>query len=158
MGPQQLELRDIHLPDTTFSWWPPAIGWWILAIIIPLLCFFIFWLYKRITRKTALKTAKKLLLQIKHDTNLEDKHKLIELSELIRRVAISISPREETASLTGRAWLEYLDSSVKETPFSQGVGRCFADAQYQKTAMIDLDMSLLITLCENWLKAQKEKK
>lgn len=158
MGHQQIELRDIHLPDTTFGWWPPAIGWWILAMTIPLLCVFIFWLCKRITRKTAVKTAKKLLLQIKHDTNLEDKYKLVELSELIRRVAISISPRKETASLIGRAWLEYLDSSVKGSPFTLGVGRYMADAHYQKSAVTGLDMSHLINLCEDWLNAQKENK
>ena len=27
------QLRDVHLPAEV-SWWPPAIGWWLLAILI----------------------------------------------------------------------------------------------------------------------------
>ncbi len=159
MEPQapQLDLKDIHLPDA-INWWPPAIGWWLLVIFIPLLCLSLFWLYKRLTRKTAIKTAKKLILKIKQNTETDDKHKLTELSELIRRVAISLSPRSETASLTGQAWLEYLDKSVSGTPFSQGAGKVLATAQYQKTPTAGIDIPSLINVCEDWLKAQKENK
>lgn len=154
MEAQQLQLRDIHLPDT-IDWWPPAIGWWLLALLIPLFCWLMIKLYQRITRKTAVKTAKKLLLTIKQDSALNDRDKLNELSKLIRRVAISQSPRAETASLTGQAWLQYLDSSIKGSPFTQGIGRVFANAHYQKSAIADLDMAEITKLCENWLKAQK---
>ncbi|MCK4842874.1 MAG: DUF4381 domain-containing protein [Methylococcales bacterium] len=154
MQPQQLQLRDIHLPDAV-GWWPPAIGWWILAIVMPLLCWLIIWVYKWITRRTATKTAKKLLVKIKSDSDLTDEQKLIALSTLIRRVAISISPRKEVASLTGQAWLTYLDRSVKESAFSQGIGQCFADRHYQKNTATHLNMPELIKLCEDWLSAQK---
>ncbi len=159
MEPQapHLDLKDIHLPDA-INWWPPAIGWWLLVILIPLLCFLLFWIYKRITRKTAIKTAKKLIQQIKQNTETDDTHKLTELSELIRRVAISLSPRAETASLTGQAWLEYLDKSVTGTPFSQGTGKVLATAQYQKSLTTKIDITSLVGVCEDWLKAQKENK
>jgi hypothetical protein len=153
MEPQQLPLRDIHLPEA-IGWWPPAIGWWILAALIPLLFWFIVWLYKRITRKTAVKTAKKLLLALQQDTSLSDKDKLGELSALMRRVAISQSPRAETASLTGQAWLKFLDKSVQGAPFTQGAGKVLADAHYQKS-ITAVDIVPVIKLCETWLKAQK---
>jgi len=154
MEPQKLPLRDIHLPDA-IGWWPPAIGWWILAILIPLICYLVYWLYKRITRKTAVKAAKKQLISLKLDSNLDDKDKLIALSQLVRRVAISQTPRSEAASLTGLAWLAYLDKAVKDSAFTQGVGQVFAGAHYQKSVPADLDMMALISLCETWLKAQK---
>jgi hypothetical protein len=155
MQGQQLQLRDIHLPEA-IGWWPPAPGWWILAILVPLFLLFSIVLYKRITRKTAKKTAKKLLLKLKQDTTLDDKHKLQEISALMRRTAISISPRAETASLTGQTWLKFLDSSVNGSPFTEGPGKFLADAHYQKQAVVDLDIPQLITLCEDWLKAQKQ--
>ncbi len=153
MEPQKLPLKDIHLPDA-IGWWPPAIGWWIIAVLIPLLCWFVFWLYKRVTRKTAVKTAKKILLTLKQDSSLDDKAKLAELSALMRRVAISQSPREEAASLTGQTWLEYLDKYVQGSPFTQGPGKILADVHYKKSISA-LDIAPVIKLCETWLKAQK---
>ncbi len=154
MEPQQLPLRDIHLPDS-IGWWPPAIGWWILAILLPLLCWFFVWLYKRITRKTPVKTAKNLLLALKQDGLLDDQDKLLVVSKLIRRVSISLSPRTETASLTGQAWLEHLDKTVQGNPFSRGAGKVLANAHYQKSVSTDLDITAVIKLCETWLQAQK---
>jgi hypothetical protein len=153
MQPTELPIKDIHLPET-IGWWPPAIGWWILAVTIPLLVVFLVWLYKRLTRKTAVKTAKKILAQIKRDTTLDNLQKISELSVLLRRVAISVSARAEAAGLTGQQWLAFLDRSVKGAPFSTGIGQLLADAPYRQTAPTEPEISQLIELCEDWLKAQ----
>ena len=156
MQPTQLPLKDIHLPDA-ISWWPPAIGWWMLVILIPLLMVFFIWFYKKLTRKTAIKTAKKILAQIKQDTTRDNSQKLCELSVLIRRVAISVSPRAETAGLIGREWLVFLDGSLKGSPFSEGIGQLLADAPYRKMSPTELEISQLISLCEDWLKSQAKR-
>ncbi len=153
MNPTLLDLKDIHEPEA-IGWWPPAIGWWILAVLIPLLIILLVWFYKRLTRKTALKTAKKMLAKIKQDAARDNLQKLDELSVLVRRVAISVSPRAKAAGLTGRQWLEFLDTSVKGTPFSEGIGQLLADAPYRKTPPTALEISQLIELCESWLKSQ----
>ncbi|MDO9168712.1 MAG: DUF4381 domain-containing protein [Methylobacter sp.] len=153
MNPTLLDLKDIHEPEV-IAWWPPAIGWWILAVLTPLLIIFFIWLYKKLSRKTALKTARKILIQIKHDTTRDNLQKLCAVSVLLRRVAISVSPRAKAAGLTGRQWLEFLDTSVKGLPFSEGVGQLLADAPYRKTPSTELEISQLIELCEDWLKAQ----
>ncbi len=154
MPTQQLQLRDIHLPES-IGWWPPAMGWWILAFLLPLLGFLMFWLYKRISRKTAIKTAKKLLSKIKQDSSSNNMDKLIALSELLRRVAISIYPRKQVASLTGQAWLDFLDSSVIGAPYSKTPGTLLAHGHYQKSAPTDIEIMQLIKICENWLNSQK---
>ena len=74
MQETELPLKDIHLPDA-ISWWPPAIGWWLLALLIPILIVFSYWLYKRLTRKTALKTAKNALSAIKLNAELDNTQK-----------------------------------------------------------------------------------
>ncbi len=157
MQATQLPLKDIHLPDP-ISWWPPAIGWWMLALLIPLLIGLVIWLYKKITAKSAIKTANKLLASIKLDKQRDNLLIVSELSALIRRVAISVSPREKAASLTGQQWLSFLDHSMKGSPFTQGIGRLFADAPYRKTPPTESEVSQLIVLCEEWLKAQTKYK
>ncbi len=153
MNQTVLDLKDIHEPEA-IGWWPPAIGWWILAVTVPLLIVFSVWFYKRLTRKTALKTANKLLAQIKQDATRDNLQKLCELSMLVRRVAISVLPRGKAAGLTGRQWLAFLDTSVKGLPFSEGVGQLLADAPYRSTPPTEQEISQLIELCERWLKAQ----
>ena len=153
MPTTQLPLKDIHLPEA-IGWWPPAIGWWLLAVLIPLLIVLLYWIYKRLTRRTAIKTAKKNLAAIKENPALDNNKKLRELSMLLRRVAISVTPRTEVASLTGRQWLAFLDKSLTGAPFSEGRGQLLADAPYRNTPPGELEISQLISLCEDWLKAQ----
>jgi len=153
MEAQQLPLKDIHIPDAII-WWPPAIGWWLMALLVILLIAGGIWLVKHLTRKTAIKTAKKLLLSIKQNTEIDNQQKLVELSKLIRRVAVSNLPRSRVAGLTGQDWLLFLDSSVKGAPFSEGIGQLLANAPYRNTSPSDGEISQLLSLCQDWLNAQ----
>ena len=151
---EELPLRDIHLPDA-ITWWPPAIGWWLLLAVIVVALFACWLLYKKITSKTAVKSATALLLSIKQAENKDPLETLKQLSACVRRVSISVNPRSEVASLTGEKWLKYLDQSVEGTPFSSGVGRYLSDALYRKNAPEELELGALVELCEHWLKGQK---
>ncbi|MDX2426431.1 MAG: DUF4381 domain-containing protein [Cycloclasticus sp.] len=151
---QSLPLRDIHLPEAV-SWWPPAIGWWLLLILIPLSIWSLYWLYKRLTRRTAIKSAKRVLAEIKLNNQHDPLQQLQALSAWLRRVAMSQDSRQQTAALTGDKWLHYLDQSVEGSPFREGVGRVLADAHYRKTAPDNLDLAALTGLCEDWLRGQK---
>jgi len=151
---QPLPLRDIHLPEA-ISYWPPAIGWWLLAIII-LLCLLLAWrLYLRLTRRTAIKQAKHLLLEIKNNNKNSEIEKVQRVSACLRRVAISTDKSENVAGLTGESWLNYLDNTIEGHPFSQGIGRSLLDMQYRQSVPDDFDMNALLSLCETWLKGQK---
>jgi hypothetical protein len=154
---EQLPLKDIHFPQAV-GVWPLAPGWYILAILILLCGFGVVYLYKRLKTKTVLKAATKMLLTIKTEENLDKLQTLIALSAWLRRVAISSAPRTDVASLSGAAWLAYLDTYLHDAPFSQGIGRCLAESQYQRSAPEDLDLDALFKLCERWLKCQKQGK
>ena len=119
---QDLPLRDIHLPEQ-IGWFPPALGWWLLLIFVPLVSYFLIALLQKWFKKTAIKNAQKLLLQLENNAALTPLEKVRELSILLRRVAISReSKAEKISGLTGRAWLDYLDQSLKDAPFKNGVG------------------------------------
>ncbi|OAI17256.1 hypothetical protein A1359_06185 [Methylomonas lenta] len=150
-----LDLKDIHLPDS-IGWWPPAPGWWLLLLASILVLFAARIIFRRLTAKTAIKHAQKLLKQLRQqpDDKLET---LTTLSALLRRTAISTTTRSEVAGLRGQAWLEYLDHCLPDAPFSKGVGRCLADAHYQKSEPDEVDFEALFNLCERWLKQQGKK-
>jgi len=156
MPQNQLPLRDIQIPDA-IGLWPPAIGWWILAVLIPLLLYLSYKLYKYLTRKTALKAVKKQLKALKMNTQLDDKLKLIELSSLMRRTAVSIFPRTEVASLTANTWLDFLDKHSNTPLFNSETGRLLIDAAYRKSPNLN-ELTALFDLCENWINQQKEPK
>lgn len=149
---EPLPLKDIHLPES-IGWWPPASGWWLLTILLILCILAIRRAYRRLTRKTAIKRAQTLLTQIRQQQS-DPLQTLTDLSALLRRTAISADARGAVAGLRGQAWLEYLDRKLPDAPFSQGVGRCLADAHYRPSAPEQTDLEALFELCERWLKQQ----
>ena len=151
---EPLPLKDIHLPETV-NWWPPAPGWWLLAVLLPFLIIAVVYFYKTIRRQSALKTAGKLLAAIKYEDNQDSLQKLAALSALMRRVALSTAARTDVAALSGEAWLAYLDASFQDKPFSTGIGRCLADGHYRPTVPADADLDALFKLTERWLKNRK---
>jgi len=149
---ESLELRDIHLPDAV-GWWPPAPGWWLVALLLPLLVWFIRYLYRRLTRKSAIKQAQIMLKNLRRQSN-DSRQTLTEISAWLRRVALSTGDRATVAALRGDAWLAYLDKKLPDAPFSQGVGRCLADVHFRPELPADIDIAAVFALCERWLKAQ----
>jgi len=151
---QQLPLRDIHLPEP-ISWWPPAPGWWgILALFILLLLPTL--LVLRLRKKGELRRTSKASIDrvfTDYKTHGNSQHLIDELSVLLRRIALSHYPRSEVASLTGDAWLEFLDQGVERTAvqsgFSTGAGAVLALAPYQREVQIDVDT--LHNICLQWV-------
>jgi hypothetical protein len=47
----------------------------------------------------------------------------VALPEPVKRTALQMGPRDEIASLTGDAWLRFLDGSYGGTGFTEGAGR-----------------------------------
>jgi hypothetical protein len=56
------------------------------------------------------------------------------VAELVKRVALAAYPRDRVASLTGVAWLAFLDATCGTDDFTRGAGRVLKDAAYRKNA------------------------
>jgi hypothetical protein len=153
-APQQLPLRDIHLPDPV-GWWPPAPGWWFILIVT--LSILILSLWSQHLRKNEQRSLKRMAqnqmqyLRRSYDQHHDVQRLVVELSILLRRICISFYSRENAACLTGKAWLELLDRTLEGRRFSRGPGKVFADAPYRRHTQVD-DQAL-IDLCEAWIGA-----
>lgn len=148
--PAELPLRDIHLPAPV-SWWPPAPGWWLLALIL-LLASLLAWLWLRHRRqrrwaRAALAELAELDAAFRADGNA---HRLCsEVSLLLRRIAVLDRATPEHAALTGEDWLAWLDRPLGGGMFQTGPGRVLLNGPYDPK--IELDADALIELCRRWI-------
>lgn len=92
MNPDPLaQLRDIHLPEPV-GWWPPAPGWWILALLLFLSLFFTTrYLIARHRQRHFSRQAKYLLTQCweTYQQQANDHQFLETLFTIMRRVHLS---------------------------------------------------------------------
>ena len=148
MDPNQLPLRDIHLPEA-IGWWPLAPGWWILLVVFITGIIGLVFLWRKLTGKTVKKIARLELASLRNNMKLTTLEKVQALSVLLRRVCISSFPRNQAASLTGAAWLKFLDSHSKGQNFTQGAGKILVEAPY--TRNINVDIECIFELCHDWI-------
>lgn len=114
-------LHDLVAPPPV-PWWPPASAWFALgAIVFVLLALLVWrgvawWLQNRYRRAGLAELAEL-------ETAAGGPQTLPALAALVKRVALAAFPRERVASLSGREWLAFLDTSAGTSAFSQELGR-----------------------------------
>ena len=151
-APSMLQLRDIHLPASP-ELWPPAPGWWLLALALIIAAA---WLGTRLWRKLRLRRQQRRILalleqaeRVSGDTPTPEF--LATLSGLMRRLALARYPRGEIASLTGLDWLRFLDRAGGDGQFADGPGRVLAEGPYLRTLPDGVDRQQLSSLVRQWI-------
>ena len=146
-----INLKDIHLPPAV-AIWPPALGWWIVAVVLLLIVVFCgMWISRRFERRKPKTEALRLLNNLQNQQNNTDESLEIlrDLSQLLRRVALTFCADENAASLHGSEWLEFLDRTGKTTEFTQGAGQVFGKELYQQNPEIEIDV--LFPIVKKWI-------
>ncbi len=147
---QALDLRDIHaaaLPGL----WPPAPGWWVLTILLAaLLLLGLLWLRRR---RRVRRFRHQVMLELERiskrnkDNNTEDF--IAETGVWLRRVALHRYPPEQVASLTGSAWLRFLDATGGDGQFCNGVGKVLETGPYNPRVRA-VAVDALLALVRSW--------
>jgi hypothetical protein len=156
MDPEQIPLRDLHLPEAV-GWWPPAPGWWVLLGLVLLGVLLL--LHKAWVRWRA-DAARRIALR--ELARLEDSWRdapnpvllATGLSELLRRTMLAYAPRKDVAGLTGQAWLQWLDRGLEDRVFTEGPGRALRELPYRRAdqAASELDVDALLDAVRRRLK------
>ena len=104
------------------AWWPPAPGWWLLAVLLPLLCWALWYLRRYLPRRRQRQLAEQPLDPLRQAAldELSGLAKpydgapagpwLQQLNALLKRLARAHYPQDHSHTLSGRAWLAFLDS------------------------------------------------
>jgi hypothetical protein len=156
----QLPLRDIHLPGA-ISWWPPAIGWWVVAaLVLSAIAVYAIHYYRARHKRSALRALTRVRAAL--EQGAEPVACLQRVSTILRRFAMTTvgAPNTNFApadvpGLIGDRWLQYLDGRWQKTEFSAGVGRQLLAAPYARPNSIERTTALALTgVCTDWLAAQ----
>lgn len=157
MNPEDLPLRDIHLP-APIGWWPPAPGWWALLILLTGIFLLLLWLWRKRQEQRQLDWFGLAKVELEHLQTRYRNEPLIlvrELSVLLRRVAISLYGRERVAGLTGNAWLSFLDKTAGKNLFKDKFDNLLTEIPYRADA--EAETRALIAAIHEWLKLQRGK-
>lgn len=114
------QLQPLIAPPA-IHWWPPAPGWWLLAIAGPLLAWGLWCLLRKLPKKRQQNRADLPLdpLRLAALSELSALSKpydqpagpwLQQLNALLKRLCRSHYPENHSHTLNGRAWLAFLDS------------------------------------------------
>ncbi|MFZ9038129.1 MAG: DUF4381 domain-containing protein [Gammaproteobacteria bacterium] len=147
----ELELRDIHLPDVSL-WWPPAPGWWLLVLLLVLLALALPWLRRRYRHQPLSRLTLRefeLILEA-HADGQSAQATVSQVARLLRRVLISYRGRERHAASTGEDWLAELERLSPRHGFSDDQLRLLTRDRYR--AQLDGDVDGLLQACEKWIR------
>ncbi|WP_298622232.1 DUF4381 domain-containing protein [uncultured Legionella sp.] len=145
------QLKDIHLPEPV-SWWPLATGWYGLMLLIVLILMFITYrVYKRHINGLAKNKALLLLKTYKEHYDKERNAQITSarISELLRRVALVYYPRTEVAAIHGDEWVDFLNKTSKKLDFKP-VKAMLLESPFKTGESVDLQP--LFTRAEQWIK------
>jgi hypothetical protein len=155
-------LNDIVLPATV-GWWPLATGWYFLFGLL-LIAFAWFgyrslhrWMNNRY-RRAALRELQLLADRI-HASEERDAEKrdarLRQIPILLKRTALSAYPRSQVASLTGKDWFHFLNSTVKNPLFTKSTASTLNEISYSCGELNAVDShatTALLNASRQWLK------
>lgn len=144
------QLKDIHLPPPV-SWWPPAIGWWLLALlVIALLGGLIFWFWRKHRRNRWLRVSWRELERLYSVTESSPAF-FGRINALLKRASRLRYPDRGTDSLTGEAWVCFLQNQAPKMP-GEDLRRLVESCLHPKPS---LSPSQGLKLAGDWLRAQK---
>ncbi len=156
-APVSLEqLRDLQLPDA-IGLWPPAPGWWLLALLVlTLLIWLGIKLYRQRQRNRYRRQALHELARLgQSDLKQQQPQQwLQQLNQLLRRAALAAYPAAQVAPLSGAAWVEFLYSSSRLEGFRQPLGCSLASGPYQPKTAVDAEA--LQQLAQQWIRQHRE--
>jgi hypothetical protein len=166
MEPLIYQLRDIHGPDPVF-WWPPAPGWWLLALGI-ILGLWLLWKLLTMLRIPAVMEltwrwdAARRLRELRRRVRKQQdpKESAAELSELLRRIAMARLGRSACAGLTGSDWLDWLQQNDPQNFAWSEQGTLLLDLPYAPPGSASAERTQLMGLidaAQNWVAREDRK-
>ncbi len=154
-------LNDIVTPEA-ISWMPQTVGWWVVSIIAALIVVRWGWLRYRTWlaagyRRDALDELHELKARLGDPLSRGDA--LVAIPPLVKRVVSSSAARSDVASLSGTAWLHFLNQTARRSTFTEGPGPLLPTLAYASSdrlaAISDSEVHALVARVEEWIRTHE---
>lgn len=152
MNPDLLsQLRDIHASPEV-PWWPPAPGWWLLAV---LLLVALGWLLRRLYAYYRVRQRRKQMLawvdnlNTSIDPKREPQAYLSTVNRIFKLVALRAFPERSCALMAGQDWADFLTENMKNTASSELLN-VLASGPYDPAPRFDPDV--MSELTRTWIR------
>ena len=153
MNPQELPLKDIHLP-APIGWWPLAPGWWLVVLVILAIVGWIAWRWWQWHKSMqGLQAALHELETLQRQYAQQGNVLVRELSVLLRRIAISLYGRQQVSGYTGSRWLEFLDQKAGKNLFKGKFDHLLTELPYQPEHAVNAEA--LVKAVRAWIHLQR---
>ncbi|MEM8561415.1 MAG: DUF4381 domain-containing protein [Pseudomonadota bacterium] len=133
------------------GWWPPAPGWWVLALLCLLgVLFLSWWLRKRYTASAYRRQALSELNSLKSQylENADVRGYLTDMNALLKSAALIAYPRRQVAASSGIQWLNFLNTSTAgDNPFPAE----FVSSAY-RLQLEEIDIEQIHQAATHWIK------
>ncbi len=141
-------LKNIQL-QTEPAFFPPAIGWWL--ILITVFIFIVgsviwFYLYYTSPKQYSLRLLKNL-----YEQSLTPIEFGIEISKLLKRVALFAFPKEDIASLSGKDWKLFLMTHAPGSLNAQQAEFISEVAYLPVQKAVAINQDTLYTAVKEWI-------
>ena len=148
-APSLAQLRDLQLPDPV-GFWPPAPGWWLLALItLAALAWLSVTARRRYQRSRYRRLALAELEQLATPAAASPCSEwLQQLNQLLRRTALAAYSDATVAHLSGNHWSDFLNRSGPSADWS-----LLIDTPYRANPTLTLEeQQRLLQQCRNWIR------
>lgn len=139
------KLHDFYQPPPP-AWTPQTVGWYVIFAIAGLL---VLWMAIHFIRKWFAnryrREALRELVLLPPD----------QFSTLLKRTALAVWPREKVASLSGAAWLEFLNKAASEGMFERAQGNRIEEIALRSTTLSSEDERELRRIAADWIRRHR---
>lgn len=149
-------LNDIVAPGA-LPWWPPAPGWYVVAVVLVLLAL---WGSVRLFRHWRANAYRREAIRIFSDLQAGGVEQAGELPGLLKRTALAAWPRQQVAALSGAEWHDFLDRTASTERFSRSAGTLLERLAYPENGAPRLsaeEYRLLNEAAAHWLRHHRVK-
>lgn len=152
------QLADIHLPEPV-SYWPPAIGWWLVALLIFVSLIILFWKFAAYRRQqricqyalAELNSCYDAYSHAKPGNDTQNKLNYINrFNAVIRRVALVHYPQSNVASLDGSTWVDFIREKGDSSLVTEEIAAALQYGRFQ--AKCDVDVDNMHEFGEQWIR------